>query len=376
MIKANAFNKLCVARFFLLLTLASCTVNKYRNTKSFVDLRGSEVIKDTFDTFLKARKDTLKIPGLSIFIIDKGRIVHHKNLGFADVEKRLPITSKTIFEGASLSKSVFAFFVMIYVEEGKLELDKPLFEYYPHPDLTYDERHKLITARMVLSHRSGLPNWRGNDGKDSLKLKFTPGTSYEYSGEAYQYLATVLKHIDGVDWKGLEASFQKKIARPLGMKHTVFMQDAYTRENKARPYDENGMFIDPQKDSYWISRANSEFGAPYSIHSNALDFSKWMICVMKEELLQRQSYSELFKNHSQLPSDSTEELYYTLGFVNIKFPKAQTAIYAHGGNNMGFTCLYLLDIEKDWGYIVFTNSEKGEQLGGEILDYLFPLKYR
>ena len=115
--------------------------------------------------------DSLNIPGLSIAVINDGKVVYHQTFGFANLEKKLPVTKKTIFEGASLSKSVFAFFTMKYVEEGRLDLDKPLYEYLPNADIAYDERYKKITARMVLSHRSGLPNWRENEEDKKLKIK-------------------------------------------------------------------------------------------------------------------------------------------------------------------------------------------------------------
>jgi CubicO group peptidase (beta-lactamase class C family) len=138
--------------------------------------------------------DTLNIPGLSIAVINDSKVVYHQTFGYANLEKQLPVTDKTIFEGASLSKSVFAFFVMKFVEEGKLDLDKPLYEYLPYPEIAHDDRYKQITGRMVLSHRSGYPNWRENEEDDKLKIKLEPGTNYEYSGEGYQYLAMVLKH--------------------------------------------------------------------------------------------------------------------------------------------------------------------------------------
>ena len=110
---------------FLLLTISftSCeSQNKIKN------LLGVEVSTDSINTFLKSRMDSLNIPGLSIAVINDSKVVYHKNFGFANVEKKLPVTNKTIFEAASISKSVFAFFVMQFVEEGKLDLDKPLYE--------------------------------------------------------------------------------------------------------------------------------------------------------------------------------------------------------------------------------------------------------
>ena len=93
---------------------------------------------------------------------------------------------------------------------------------------------------MVLSHRSGFPNWRRDEADGNLKIKFEPGTQYLYSGEGYQYLAMVLRHIEGTDWTGLEAAFQKRVAKPLGLENTVFIQTPYTKKNKAQPYNEDG----------------------------------------------------------------------------------------------------------------------------------------
>ena len=195
--------------FILIILLSNCgSQNRIKNFKAF------EVPIDSINVFIKTRMDSLNIPGLSIAIINDSKVVYHQTFGYANLEEKMPVTNKTIFEGASMSKSIFAFFVMKYVEEGKLDLDKPLYEYLPYPDIEYDERYKKITARMVLSHRSGFPNWRENGKDKKLKIKFEPGTEYEYSGEGYQYLALVLKHIEKTDWTGLEASFQEKVAEP------------------------------------------------------------------------------------------------------------------------------------------------------------------
>lgn len=149
---------------------------------------------------------------------------------------------------------------MKYVEEGKLDLDKPLYHYMAYPDISYDERYKKITARMVLSHRSGFPNWREDEADKMLNIKLEPGTQYLYSGEGYQYLAMVLKHMEGTNWNGLEAAFQKKIAKPLGLTHTVFMQTPYTRKNKATPYNEAGQRINLEIDTTY-KKGDKELGA-------------------------------------------------------------------------------------------------------------------
>lgn len=351
--------------YFLCLAIAiSCVSQERREIKNLKDF---EVPTDSIDAFLKSRMDSLNIPGLSIALINDSKVVYHQTFGYANLEEKLPVTDKTIFEGASLSKSVFACFVMQFVEEGKLDLDKPLFEYLPYPDIAHDDRYKQITGRMVLSHRSGFPNWRENEDDKKLKIKFEPGTSYEYSGEGYQYLAEVLKHIEGTDWNGLEAIFQDKVAIPLGMEHTVFISTPYTNENKAEPYNNQGQWID-WKNDYWYKKDEGKFVAPSSILSEPKDFSKWMIAVMNQELLSENSYSQLFEHHSKISTSSTGiGVYYALGFVTADSVYRNT--YFHGGNNEGFTCFYLMDTEKDWGYVLFTNSEYGEKLGNEVWDY-------
>ena len=354
--------------FLLVLLLGGCSSGSEDKIQSYFAV-GSGVSPETLDRYLESKMGDLGIPGLSVAVINDGRIVYHRTMGYANREEKIPVTDSTIFEGASMSKSVFAFFVMKFVEEGKLGLDKPLHEYLPYPDIAHDDRYKKITARMVLSHRSGFPNWRENEENKTLKIHFEPGSDYLYSGEGYQYLAMVLKHIESTDWNGLEAMFQDKVASPLGLEHTVFIQTPYTSAHKAEPYDENNRWID-WRNSYWFSKAGKEFGAAYSIHSEPVDFSKWMIAVMNKELLREESYRQLFKPHSTIQSEGPVDVSYCLGFFTPEFPVIETDLFAHSGHNDGFTCMFALDTEKKWGFVIFTNSESGEPLGNAMLEYL------
>lgn len=161
------------------------------------------------DRHLEQRMRDLGIPGLSIVFLDAGEVVHHRVLGYANVQDRRPVDASTIFEAASISKPVFAHFAMTYVDDGRLDLDRPLHEYLPYPDIAHDERYTRITARMVLSHRSGFPNWRTDFADSALFLAFEAGTAYRYSGEGYQYLAMVLKEIEGTTWRDSTPPFAR-----------------------------------------------------------------------------------------------------------------------------------------------------------------------
>jgi CubicO group peptidase (beta-lactamase class C family) len=255
---------------------------------------------------------------------------------------------------------------MTFVESGQLDLDTPLYQIYPHPDLLDDSRHQLLTARMLLTHSSGLPNWREDFEDKKLKFIQDPGTGYLYSGEGYQYLAMVLKEIEKTDWKGLEEVFQQRVAKPLSLKHTGFIQSPYMRAKKAKPYDEDGELID-WRNNYWFQKEDTIFTAPASIHSEPQEFGLWMISIMDETVLQKSSFNTLLKPQIKIP-DSPFPVDYGLGFVKLNL--SFTDIYYHSGNNIGFTSSFVLDKKKKWGFVLFSNSEYGEELGLELLLFL------
>src|SRR5580658_1850337 len=133
------------------------------------------------------------VPGLAMAVIRGGKTTWVHGFGTKEATTGQPVTIETVFEAASLSKPVFAYGVLKLVEQGKLGLDVPLTTYLPKPYIPGDERLVKITARVVLSHRTGFPNWRGDDGL--LPIYFTPGERFSYSGEGYVYLQRVVEQI-------------------------------------------------------------------------------------------------------------------------------------------------------------------------------------
>ncbi len=116
---------------------------------------------------------TADIPGLTMAVVQDGRTVWSRAFGTVNDSARTPLDTATVFEAASMSKPVFAYLVLRLAERGGFDLDRPLYEMVDYPRLAHDERSRLITGRIVLSHGTGLPNWGG----DTLRLGFTPGTS-------------------------------------------------------------------------------------------------------------------------------------------------------------------------------------------------------
>ncbi len=320
----------------------------------------TQEIKHLLETQMKANGT----PGVSMAIINDGKIVFHTIIGHS--APGIPMSDKTIFEGASLSKPLFAFFVMQYVEQGILDLDTPLYTYLPYKDIAHDDRYKKITARMVLSHTTGFPNWRDENGKTGLTIDFEPGTQFQYSGEGYQYLALVLQKLLNTDANGLQKQFHKQVAQPLGLEITRYIPNIINQQHKAQAY----------KNGAWLpvtNQGNEEFGAAYGINSEARDWAKLMIAWMNKKGLSKEGYEQLFETNTVLPEGNQNRASgitdITLGFYKGVFPFGN--VYGHGGNNnKRFTSLFFMVPEQKWGAVLFTNSSYGEQMGIEFFQYL------
>jgi CubicO group peptidase (beta-lactamase class C family) len=129
-----------------------------------------------------------------------------------DASTNRPVAAETIFEAASMSKPVFAYAVLKLCEKKVLALDTPLVTYGAPPILEGDPRVKLITARHVLSHSTGFQNWRTES--EPLRIHFTPGTQYRYSGEGFAWLQSVVSHVTK---QPIEPFMKANLLEPFGM---------------------------------------------------------------------------------------------------------------------------------------------------------------
>ncbi|MBB4601139.1 CubicO group peptidase (beta-lactamase class C family) [Hymenobacter luteus] len=127
---------------------------------------------------LSALLEKEQVPGMQLVYTRKGETIRY-SLGLAKAGTAQAVTAATTFQAASLGKVVLAYTALRLHDQGRLNLDKPLATYYAEPRLRTQPRAATITARMVLTHTSGLPNWAENPLEASwkssdLKLKYTP----------------------------------------------------------------------------------------------------------------------------------------------------------------------------------------------------------
>ncbi|CAN0565376.1 unnamed protein product, partial [Laminaria digitata] len=156
----------CVAIVFSVL-VAACAPNGTNSTARGVPALSEGEIDSTIERLMAAND----VKGLAVVLIEAGGVTFAKGYGHRMVEKGLPLEPDTIIYGASLTKATFAYFVMQLVDEGLVELDKPIADYLPRPlpdyenyrDLVGDARWRVLTLRMLLSHTPGFANFRWFD---------------------------------------------------------------------------------------------------------------------------------------------------------------------------------------------------------------------
>ncbi len=293
-------------------------------------------------------------PGLSISFIYNGDTYWSAAFGTLNDSLQTPVNRTSIFSAASLSKPVFAYMVMRLSEREEFNLDTPLSSLLLNPRMEHDSRYKKITARMVLSHMTGLPNWGG----DELKLRFDPGMGFDYSGEGYVYLQQVIESITELS---LEELARKEVFEPLNMHNTSFVwQERFT---------DNVVY---GKDWAWkVSNLThyKEPNASFSLLTTAEDYSKFVCAVLNHTGLgTRHIELMLSPQHSVhrpwRPTEADDYVYWGLGWGLQKIDEGWA--FFHWGDNGPFKAYVLAYPRQKLGVVYFANSHDGLSFANDI----------
>ncbi|MEM9680723.1 MAG: serine hydrolase [Bacteroidota bacterium] len=345
--------------------------DKVLNQSAIRSFDGKLIPTSKLNAFIKHQMDSLNMPGLSMAFINDSKIVYHNLFGVKNIETQEKLDINTMFDAGSMSKTVFSFFVMKMVDQGLIDLDTPLYKYMEYPDIAYDERYKLITARMVLSHTSGFPNWRFlNNGyydqDNKLTIKFQPGTQFLYSGEGFEYLALVIAHLKGIKKNELQGLIKEAVFDPLDMDHSSYIWNDYIQKHRA-----NGHFKGKLNIGYAINAKNPDFIAAGSLQTDPVAYANFLIAMMTHKMLSEKSYQELLKIQSVAPADKEyNEPSYNYGLGIVVEPSVYGTNYSHGGENLSHTCRYMFNVEQKVGYVFFTNSEHKQVFDKNLMAFL------
>lgn len=215
-------------------------------------LDGSSISFAEADAAARRALEAAHVTGAQIAVLDRGRRVWSAVYGLRRTEPALPMQSDTNIWAASLTKSVFATYVMRLVERREFSLDRPIAEQLPRPLdqyepyretaalLVQDARWPRVTPRHLLSHSSGLRNFAFLEPDKKMHLHFAPGTQYSYSGDGLNIVQFVIEQKLG---RPLDQLMQEALFTPLGMTRTGMVYRAEFAENVADRYNAEGRFL-------------------------------------------------------------------------------------------------------------------------------------
>ncbi|GAA4461510.1 serine hydrolase domain-containing protein [Nibrella saemangeumensis] len=228
------------------------------------------------------------VPGMAFGIVVDGRLIHANGFGYTDVAQKTPVTPKSLFRIASMTKSLTMMAILKLRDEGKLRLDDPVQQYIPEMKqmkyLTSDA--PLITVRHLMTHSAGFPEdnpWGDRQLADTdaelinlikggISTSNVPGVAYEYSNLGFAMLGDIINKVSG---KPYQQYITETILKPLGMNDTQWEYTRVPANQLAHGYR--------WEDNQWKEEPllhDGSYGAMGGLITSIEDFSKYMVLHM------------------------------------------------------------------------------------------------
>lgn len=354
-----------------LLTSVNCSRTASAPAKATTTPTWEERIAD-IEQRIRQSMGARQVPGVSIAVIRDASIAWTGHFGVRDRATGVPVDDATVFSAQSMSKPVFAYRVMKLREQGLLDLDAPLTRYTRDIFVKDDVRLHEITARRVLSHTTGLPNWRTPG--DPLRINFTPGSTWSYSGEGYHYLQSIVSQLTGhvderncdtfeMDVRVCASDFgeymEANLLRPFGMASSGYALTPRMQRVLAAPHDAAGQSV--AKTTPPSALAIARYGSAGALMTTASDYARFLIEVMQPKpaddyRLSEASRQEMLKPHIDA-SASPFKTSWALGWQIWQLE--QGTVVAHGGDSDGWHSQSAFSPERQSGFVILTNGEGG-----------------
>jgi len=359
-----------------LLAIAGCSQDRRASDRS----AEAPAYIPALEERIRAAMEDTHVPGLSIAVIQRGEMMWGRAFGVRDGSSGMPVADDTIFEAASMSKPVFAYAVMKLVEKGVLDLDRPLTEYVSARFVADDPRLDLITARQVLCHTSGFQDIRS--GANPLRIHFAPGEKWQYSGEGYAYLQSVVTALTGqvdqddcgtyeADLKvcgtDFDAYMKANLLEPFGMDLSTYVGEEDLPRHVARPHDDQGAPLTPRN---YTAPGAARYGSMGGLLTTATDYAKFLIEIVEPKpadafRLTQASLGEMLRPQVKVEDGTGYEIWWALGW-KIAQTEEFGELVSHGGDQTGFHCIAEVSPQRKSGYVVLTNGDSGWKLIQEL----------
>lgn len=319
-----------------------------------------EFPSEKVDAFIKQNQQAFNIPAVSLAVIKDGRIIYNKNYGVVNSVTKEAVKENSVFEAASITKPVFAYTVCRLAQKGIIDLDATLHARFPFPasDIEKYPCYKDMTARHILTHVSGLPNW-------GVEMIACPGEKYGYSGQGFEFLTKALAQSYS---RKMDVMMKKYLAEevtiPFDMSNTYFTK---SRKLKQKCVDGH---LDNKPTQHTFDRNHELAGGMYC---GSVDIAKFAIGLLNRKGLDEEMAQEMFSIQTEMPEeekefDSAYRQGYGLGIYIRESPLGK--VFGHSGSNGDFECLFEMYDEQKMGYVLMTNSDTGDQLTVKMAKYL------
>lgn len=310
---------------------------------------------------LFSKYDDVHSTGISVMIIEKGKIVYDRAYGLAEIETRTKAAANTNYRIASITKSFTAMAIMMLRDQDKLQLEDPLTKFFP----SVPEFGKQITIRQMLNHTSGLMGYADFVSKgtvaplqdtDVLRIvekqdstQFKPGSRFSYSNTAYVLLGLIVEKVSGLSFTDF---VKQRIFRPLKMDASTL--NSITGTIKKRAYGYNlidGKLLKQDQSIYSYLLGDG------GIYSSVKDFYKWDQALYSGKLVKQSTLQEIFSPSSR----EAPNLDYGFGWYIEN--KNGTRRISHSGGTTGFSSYYVRYPEIKFSVVIFANQDDGLALG-------------
>ena len=329
---------------------------------------------DSLELVVPRLMEKADVPGVAIALVQDGALTWTRGFGFADREKRTPVTSQTVFQVASISKSVAAWGVMTLAEQGQIDLDAPVERYLTRWHLpaadsgVYDSE---VTTRRLLSHTAGLslhgypgfdpdsgplPTLEANlsgatNGAGDVHVAFRPGTRWEYSGGGFTILQLLVEERSG---KSFVDYMRQAVLEPLGMHSSSYDWLPGLRARTAVAYDRAGRRLP----NYRFTEL-----AAAGLYTTAEDLGRFVAAGLTgphgeppgRGLLRPETIDVMY---SPAPHSEGSNGAYGFGQQLDTLPDGARLVM-HGGSNRGWQLIWVAMPARRAGLVVLTNSDAG-----------------
>ncbi|PYZ96444.1 hypothetical protein CR205_12035 [Alteribacter lacisalsi] len=324
-------------------------------------------LTDTLNVLLEEMMKNEPIPGLAVSVVKDGQVMMAKGFGVKNRDSQEPVTERSLFHMASVSKTFAALAVVRLAEQKKLGLDSLVTDYLPYFELE-DKRYRQITIRHLLSHTSGLPDETHFDWADpamddgALERYVTnishqtllrePGSAFHYSNIGFEILGDVIQKVSG---RTFERYMKEEILTPIGMMDSSFMKADTEAELLTSPHSlHTHTYYGPEVNPIF---PYSRFHAPSStLCSNAVDLATYGSFLLSrgKEIISDEAFSSMTEKHGDTgwgEAVSNVGLSWFLGTYKGR------RMFSHNGMDTGYRSSLIVLPEEDLSVAVMINAD-------------------